>query len=130
MEGEPLNRVIAYCLLIYFLDILSVFLFTFYLSKVLNMKFIEAFNISVFATVPVWISDIVDIYQPLRPMSVLGLLYSLYILFTWLKDLNVKSAGIHLAVYVFLYFANALISEAIFKNPLVKKILNTSFLLV
>ena len=125
-EGEPLIKVMFYSLLIYILDILSVFLFGFYLSKMLGIEFKKVFNVAVFATVPVWISDVVDICQPLRPLSILGLLYSVYILWIWFNVLKVKNSMLHIGVYVFLYFANALISEAIFQNPLVKKILNTS----
>ncbi len=124
-EREPLEKVIFYSLVIYLLDILSVLLFGFYLAIFLSVKYTEALNISVFATVPVWLSDVVDIYQPLRPLSVLGLFYSVYILFLWFKNLNARNPKFHIVVYILFYFANALISEAIFKNPLVRKILGS-----
>lgn len=124
-EREPLEKVIFYSLVIYLLDILSVLLFAFYLAVFLSVKYTEALNISVFATVPVWLSDVVDIYQPLRPLSVLGLFYSVYILFLWFKNLNARNPKLHIVMYILFYFANALISEAIFKNPLVRKILGS-----
>ena len=120
-EREPVAKVLLYSVVIYALDIISVLLFSFYLSVFLSIKFPQALNISVFASVPVWISDIVDIYQPLRFLSVLGLFYSIYILFLWFRSLSVENKKLHIGIYVSLYFANALISEAIFKNPLVKK---------
>ena len=123
-EGENVFKVITYSLLIYILDIISVVCFGFYLSIWGKIDIKTALNISIFATTPVWLSDIVDLYQPLRPLSTLGLLYSIYILFLWLRSLKLKKILLHVGTYLVLYILNAFISEVFFQNPLVKKILN------
>ncbi len=125
-EKENLIKVVSYSILIYVLDIMSVFLFAYYLKKFKAFNFKKAFVLTTFATTPVWLSDIVDIYQPLRPLSTLGLIYAVYILHLWFKELGIRKYLFPIAIYVILYFLNAIISEAIFKNPLLKNILNTS----
>lgn len=126
IKKESFLKVLNYVIVIYFLDLISVVVFGLYLSKRMEQSFKDAFRLSVFSTVPVWLSDLVDIYQPLRPLSTLGLLYSVYILFLWLRNLQVESIPIHLGVYVMLYVLNAVASEAIIQNPVVREILKGS----
>ncbi len=137
-ENYPLKKVLTYSSATYILDLLNVIVlsfFVFFIFKILKSvrSFEYAFKISLFSYIPIWISDIVDIYQPLRILSNLGLIYSFYILYTGLQYLfkiDIKKKEdfsffiLIVVVHVFLYSLNAFVSEMIVTNPVLKEFIN------
>ncbi|NPA54437.1 MAG: hypothetical protein GXO21_07200 [Aquificae bacterium] len=123
-EGYSDIDALVYSVTTYFMDIATVIVFSFITSRFLKVDFSLLMKIYVGVNFPIWLSDIVDIYQPLRFLSNIGLLYSFYILWSGLgfikqKDKFIWTALIHLVLYV----SNATISELIATSPLVKKVL-------
>ncbi len=121
------KKSLLYAVTTYLLDIASVYIFAFLVSVIdKNIRLKTAINIAVFGSTPIWLSDIVDIYQPLRPLSTIGLLYSLYIIYMAIKLKSPKGhkiVGLLLFIFILLYVLNAAIAESIVKNPLVKQII-------
>lgn len=137
-ENYPLEKVFTYSLTTYILDlitvlILSVLIFLIFKYFQKSRYFDYAFKIALFIYIPIWFSDFVDIYQPLRILSNLGLIYSFFILYKGLQvlfDIDLKRkqdlifylsiSGIH----ILLYALNAAVSEMIVTNPILKEIVN------
>ncbi len=127
IERIPLNKTILYSVTTYFMDIISVYIYAYFVIKSnKKLDFNTALKITAFASTPIWLSDIVDIYQLLRPLSSLGLLYSLYLLYTAFKVKNAKKDFILFALIIFilLYTLNSLIAESIVQNPFIEKYLS------
>jgi len=134
-ENYSISTTLLYSITTYILDLLSVLIFAFILSKISKnygqqINFDTALKFITFIYVPIWLSDVVDIYQPLRILSNIGLIYSFYLLYTGLtnliknENLDIKKffiicSGIHLGIYVL----DALISEIIVMNPLIKDLI-------
>jgi len=126
IEKLPLNRAILYSLTTYFFDTSFSFLFAFILAKLLKLDFLTAFKISVFSQTAIWLSDVVDISQYLRPLSNIGLalsLYSLYLVLNRILSVDKKRTFVSIGIFLILYMVNAFVSELILTNPYLKKIL-------
>ncbi len=137
-ENYPIKKVLTYSLTTYILDLITVLVlsvFVFLIFKFFNKSknFDYAFKIALFIYIPIWISDFVDIYQPLRILSNLGLIYSFYVLYKGLQflfniDLRQKTDFIFyssiIGIHFLLYVLNAIISEVIATNPVLKEFLN------
>jgi len=127
IEKLSTSKALTYSLVTYILDVSFSFLFAFILKFLLKVDFEKALKISVFSQTAIWLSDIVDISQYLRPLSNIGLALSLYSLFFVLKNIfkiNYKRLFIIIALFLILYILNALISELIVLNPYLKALLN------
>ena len=125
IERIPLNKTVLYSVTTYFMDIISVYIYAFVVKFNKKLDFNTALKITAFASTPIWLSDIVDIYQFLRPLSSLGLLYSLYLLYTAFQVKNAKKDFILFALitFILLYTLNSLIAESIVQNPVIAKLL-------
>ena len=126
-ENLPIEKAVIYSVITYILDILSILIFSFFLSKTENnLSYKDSFQFSVIVYTPIWLSDIVDISQYLRPLSSLGLIYSLILLILLFKFLKKDKPYIFisLTVYIILYILDSLIAESIITNPILKKLLN------
>jgi len=137
-ENYPIKKVLTYSLTTYVLDLLSVlilasFLFFIFILFKNYKNFDSAFKLSLFIYIPIWLSDIVDIYQPLRILSNVGLIYSLYLLYLGLKiifdiKISMKKDFIFFificSIHLILYILDALFSEIIVTNPVLKEFLN------
>ncbi len=125
-EGIPLEKTVLYAISTYVFDIFSILIFSlliFLMEKEKSFSFY--FSLSVFVYTPIWIGDISDINQYLRPLSNIGFLYSIYLLFVALNSLKMKKikAIMYIFVFITLYILDALCAEMIVQNPWVKKIL-------
>jgi hypothetical protein len=136
-EKYPIKKVLTYSLTTYILDLITVIILSLLVLLVLRIfkktkNFDYAFKIALFIYIPIWLSDFVDIYQPLRILSNIGLIYSFFILYKGLKisfqiNLKIKKdltffltiSGTHLLLYI----TNAFISELIVTNPFLKTII-------
>jgi len=128
IEKLPITRAVLYSLTTYILDTTFSILFAYILKTLLKMDNKKALKISIFSQTAIWLSDIVDISQYLRPLSNIGLALSLYSLYFVLKNIiktKIKYVLILIAVFLFLYIINALISEMILTNPYLKEILKS-----
>jgi len=127
IEGITFKKSIFYSITTYIMDIISVYIYAVIirlLDKEVDLQ--SSLKISAFGSTPVWLSDIVDIYQPLRPLSTLGLLYSLYIIYMAIKLKSPKGyrvVGLLLFVFIVLYVVNSLIAESIVQNPIVRQVI-------
>ncbi len=137
-ENYQIKKVLTYSLTTYILDLMTVIVLSIFVFSIFKLfknikNYDTAFKISLFIYIPIWLSDIVDIYQPLRILSNLGLIYSFFILYKGLEVLfnlhlrNKKDlifftsiAVIHLVLYVL----NAFVSELIVTNPILKSLIN------
>ena len=125
-----LTKSLIYAVGTYLLDIISIFVFSLFLNKsIKNFSLSDSFKFSVIIYTPIWLSDIVDINQYLRPLSSLGLIYSLFLLFLFLKIINKEKGYILVAITLFLllYFFDSFIAELIITNPILEKIKNLSY---
>ena len=127
LEGIYLKKTIAYSLTTYFLDIISVYAFAVFIRIFdKSISFATALKISAFGSTAIWLSDIVDIYQYLRPLSIIGFLYSLYLIYMGLKLSSKKDlkyiVGL-LIIFSALYGINSLIAESIVQNPVIKEVI-------
>ncbi len=126
IEGITLKKALFYAVTTYIMDIISVYVYAIIvrlLDREIDLQ--SSLKISAFGSTPVWLSDIVDIYQPLRPLSTLGLIYSLYIIYMAIKlksPKGYKIVGLLLLIFIVLYVLNSLIAESIVQNPIVKQI--------
>ena len=136
-ENFSFLNAIIYSITTYVLDLLVVVIFAFIFSKISKNFYFVNFDKSLkFITIVyivIWLSDIVDIYQPLRILSNVGLIYSFYLLYTGIIHLEKKiekskvnklfiiSSFIHLGLYIL----DAAISEMIAMNPLLKEMLSS-----
>ncbi len=126
LEKIPLEKTVEYCVSTYILDIVSIVIFSllFYAFEKRNnlVFFIKLFSL---AYTPIWISDIADINQYLRPLSTLGLFYSIYILYTIFLFMDIFKTKIvlYLLVFVILYILDAALAETIVKNPFLMEFL-------
>ncbi len=126
IENFPIQKALTYSLTTYFLDTSFSFLFAYILTIILKIDFEKALKISIFSQTAIWLSDIVDISQYLRPLSNIGLalsLYSLYFVLKKILNIELKYIAVLIAIFLILYSLNAFISEMIFTNPYLKMIL-------
>ncbi len=125
VEHISAGRSLLYALLTYILDIVCIFVFAYLVSFLEKKDFYLFLEISIFVYTPIWLSDIVDIYQYLRPLSNLGLLYSLFLVYRAFSALNIKKEKIflHIGVFLLLYVLDAFIAETIVQNPWVEMII-------
>ncbi len=118
------NKAVLYSLTTYFMDLLTVIIFSFLLSVLSGLNFEKILKFYVVVNIPVWIGDIFDIYQPIRILSNLGFLYSFYVLWVGTGILNLRKQAVFIiGLHLILYVLNALLSEMIATNPLLLKIL-------
>ncbi len=118
------NKAVLYSLTTYFMDLLTVIIFSFLLSVLSDLNFEKILKFYVVVNIPVWIGDIFDIYQPIRILSSLGFLYSFYVLWIGIGTLNLRKQAVFIiGLHLILYVLNALLSEMIATNPLLLKIL-------
>jgi len=126
-EGYATEVAFLYSATTYVMDILTVIVFAFILSKTAKKEMDTAVKLSVGTNIPVWLSDVVDIYQPLRILSSLGLFYSIYLLWTGLEAVGLKKyRAFAVVLHLSLYLINAFLSELIALNPLVKEFFKNS----
>ena len=124
-QGNYSEKVaITYAISTYILDFLHLFILGLVINEISNIDLKSSLKIAIFAYYPMWIFDFVDIYQPLRPLSNVGLLISFIVLYKLLKsDLGRNKLIILLMLHLVLYGLNALIAESIATNPVLKKIM-------
>ncbi len=135
-ENYSIPHALTYSISTYILDLVSVIIFAFIFSKIsekyfYSINFDTALKFITYVNVPIWLSDIVDIYQPLRILSNLGLIYSFYLLYTGIVYLGKNQSGLDIkrffiicsGIHLGIYMLNALISEMIAMNPLMKKLI-------
>ena len=127
IEGIPLRKTVLYALATYFMDIISVYIFAWIITLFdRKISYKDALKISAFGSTAIWLSDIVDIHQILRPLSIIGFLYSLYLIYMGLKlksQKDIKTILVMLILFGILYALNSLIAESIVQNPVVKNII-------
>ncbi len=127
IEGLEIKKVATYSIVTYTFDIASVYIFAIFIKIVddsINYK--TALKISAFGSTAIWLSDIVDIYQYLRPLSILGFLYSLYLIYMGLKltlKKDIKYIAVLLIIFSILYGLNSLVAETIVQNPVIKEVI-------
>jgi hypothetical protein len=127
IENIPLWRTVLYGITTYFLDILCTYIFAFILYKLEKRERFDLYlKLAVFSSTAIWLSDIVDIHQMLRPLSTVGLLYSLYLLYVAFSYMRISAKRIFVYIFIFiiLYVLNALIAEAIVQNPIVARLMS------
>ncbi len=119
-EKIPLSQALLYSISTFFLDIFSIAIFAFFLYKKTDKDLYTAFKVSLFIYTPIWLSDFVDISQILRPLSSLGFIYSLYLLYLWLKLSSLRGIPLYMVFFTILYLLDAYIAELIVQSPVVK----------
>ncbi len=126
-SGYPVQKAFLYSVTTYLMDLLMIIVFSYTISKLFKKELNPILKFYTIVNIPIWLSDIVDIYQPLRILSNAGLLYSFYVLWTGSKYLNIRKFYLFIAViHIFLYVINALVSELIATNPILKKLFTTT----
>jgi len=120
----PSYKALFYALTTYVLDIAVTFIFGVYLSRTSSLSLYKSLKISFVANYPVWICDIFDIYQPLRILSNIGILFGIAFLFKKLSDYkDGKYAIFSIIIYILLYILDSIVSELIATNPILKTLL-------
>ena len=125
IENISIGRSFLYAVSTYILDIISIIIFTYLVERLEKKDFQFLFTLAVFIYTPIWLSDVVDINQYLRPLSNLGLLYSLVLLYIAFSTLEMKNKKIlfYEGVFILLYMLDAFIAEMIVQNPWVKMLI-------
>ncbi len=125
IENISIGRSFLYAVSTYILDIISIIIFAYLVKRLEKRDFQFLFTLAVFIYTPIWLSDVVDINQYLRPLSNLGFLYSLVLLYIAFSTLKMKNKKILLyeGVFILLYMLDAFIAEMIVQNPWVKMLI-------
>lgn len=126
IEHISISRSLLYAIVTYFLDIICIFIFAYFVNFLEGEKNFYLFlEITIFVYTPIWLSDIVDLNQYLRPLSNLGLLYSLALIFVAFSNIGIKRRNIFLYIFAFLilYVLDAFFAEMIVQNPWVKMLI-------
>ncbi len=89
-SGYSESRALFYSVATYLLDLLSIAVFAIVLNKMENLSLEKAIQISIIVYISLWLFDVVDLFQPLRPLSNLGLIFSLWLLYRKLKTLGLE----------------------------------------
>ncbi len=116
-----LSKAIAYSLVSFTADIVSILLFAFWLRRI-GFAVPRAVGTATVVYIPLWIFDIFDIYQPLRFLSNLGLAFSIWFLLNLLNELPQKDRVLSSILFLFLYIADALSAEIIAHSPLLLRL--------
>ncbi|NPA51470.1 MAG: hypothetical protein GXO22_01075 [Aquificae bacterium] len=126
LENISLQKTLVYCVVTFVLDILSVYIYGVLIKSFdRGINYETALKISAFGSTGIWLSDIVDIYQYLRPLSIFGFFYSMYLMYIVFREILKKDFRyiiFMLAVFSVLYGLNSLIAESIVQNPIIKKV--------
>lgn len=118
------QKAIIYAPATYIADMTVLFVFSFLVSKLLKIDFPTVMKFYILVNIPIWLSDIFDIYQPLRVLSNLGFLYSFYLLYIGLKFFKKEKYILPVfVIHLVLYVLDAVLSEIIATNPILKKML-------
>ncbi len=124
-SGYSSSRAVLYSITTYILDLAVVFIFSCIFSKISRLTPDTVLKIYTAVNIPIWLSDVVDIYQPARILSNIGFIYSFYLLWVSLQTVNKSRIFIHGGfLHLFLYAGNAVISELIATNPLILKLIS------
>jgi len=119
-----IGKAFLYSVTTYFMDLLVVLVFSYLVFRLFERDFHKTLKMYVLVNIPIWLSDIFDIYQPLRILSNVGLIYSFYILYKVLESIDLKKKFIILSVFhLVLYVIDAVLSEIIATNPVLLKLL-------
>jgi len=121
-----MNRALLYSLTTYFMDLLTVIIFSFFISVLSGKNFEKILKSYVIVNIPIWICDVFDIYQPLRVLSNIGFLYSFFLLWVVINIQQLRRYAVFvILLHLILYILNALVSELIATNPLILNILRS-----
>ncbi|WP_097001052.1 YIP1 family protein [Persephonella hydrogeniphila] len=123
-SNYSMQKALLYSTTTYFMDILMIIIFSYTISKILKKDLNQILKFYTVVNIPIWISDVVDIYQPLRILSNVGLIYSFYVLWTGSGFVTIKKYYFFIAIFhILLYIINAFLSELIATNPILKALL-------
>ncbi|NPA12669.1 MAG: hypothetical protein GXO45_01640 [Aquificae bacterium] len=121
--GHSWQKALLYSITTYILDLAVVVVFSAVLSKILKIPFSKMLSVYTVVNIPIWLSDIVDIYQPARILSSVGLLYSFVVLFRGLNFLRGEGYILACVLHIILYTLNSLVAEMIVANPILAKLI-------
>ena len=124
LKDISFQKAIIYAPVTYIADMTVLFIFSFFTAKLLRMDFSTIMKFYILVNIPIWLSDVFDIYQPLRVLSNIGFLYSFYLLYTGLRFFKKEKYILPVfVIHLVLYVLNAVLSEVIATNPILKKMI-------
>ena len=119
-----IGKAFLYSITTYLMDLLVVLIFSYFVFRFFKKDFHRVLKMYILVNIPIWLSDISDIYQPLRILSNIGLIYSFYLLYRGLEIIGLKKRFFILSVFhLILYVMDAVLSEIIATNPILLKLL-------
>ena len=122
LKDISFQKAVIYAPTTYIADMTVLFIFSSLAAKLLKIDFSTVMKFYILVNIPIWLSDIFDIYQPLRVLSNLGFLYSFYLLYIGLKFFKKEKYLLPVfVIHLVLYVLDAVLSEIIATNPILKK---------